>query len=64
MRKVSVSVLVGLFLVFLVFLIFKNGFVSLFTKMIERAKDAGDVKTKAFLLDEALSKFLPSLSCP
>ncbi len=57
MRKVSVYLLGGLFLVFLVFLIFQNGFVSLFAKMLERAKDAGDVKTKAFLLDEALSKF-------
>ena len=55
-KRVSIYSLVGLFLVFIVFLLFKNGFVTLFTGILERAKDAGNVRTKIVLLEDALTR--------
>ncbi|MDI6850869.1 MAG: YfhO family protein [bacterium] len=56
MRRVSIYSLIGLFLVFIVFLFFKNGIVTMFTGMLQRAKDAGEVRTKIVLLEDALTR--------
>lgn len=53
--------LLGAFsLLFLILLMFKSGIISIFSGMLQRAKDAGNVKDKIFILGEGYGKLLGS----
>jgi hypothetical protein len=64
MRKVSVYILGGLFLVFLVFLIFKNGFVSLLQRCLKEQRMQATLKQRLFSWMRLYRSSCLSLSCP
>ncbi len=57
LRKKAIYLLVGLAGLLLIFVIFKNGWISFFGKMLSKSKEAGDVKSKLYLLEEVFSRF-------
>ncbi|HOK23116.1 MAG TPA: YfhO family protein [Candidatus Hydrothermia bacterium] len=57
-KKVGLTILGFFSVIFLIFLIFENGFIDLFANIVKKSKDAGNVSQKIFLLREGYSRFL------